>query len=129
MTRYLFVYGTLRKNARSNIASFLMRQSTYVGTGKIEAKLYAVSWYPAAIPAKGHDVFGDVFELHNPQMCLGVLDEYEDVPSLYVRQVVDVHLSDGRQAKAWVYFYNQPIEHCPEITSGDFLQHSTIFKA
>ncbi len=126
MLRYLFVYGTLRKNARSKMASFLLNQSSYVGTGKIEARLYAVSWYPAAVPAKGDYVFGDVFELHNPEMCLSVLDRYEDVPSLYVRQQVDVRLSDERRVTAWVYFYNQPIEHYPEIPSGDFLQHSTV---
>ncbi len=124
MNRYLFVYGTLRKNAASPLKSFLMRHSTYIDTGKIEGKLYRISWYPGAIEAKGHYVLGDVFELHNPNTCLRKLDVYEDVPSLYIRKETPVYLSDGRMITAWVYFYNQPVIGYQEITSGDFLQPS-----
>ncbi|MCS6989029.1 MAG: gamma-glutamylcyclotransferase [Chloroherpetonaceae bacterium] len=120
MNPYLFVYGTLRKGARGG--RFMIERSEHVGEGKIEAKLYQVSWYPAAIRATGSYVVGDVFRLRNPEETLKRLDEYEDAPNLYVREEIKVEMNDGRKLKAWVYLFNQPVEPHLEIPSGDFLR-------
>lgn len=119
---YLFVYGTLRKDASGEMRSFLTRNAERVGEGKIEAKLRLVSWYPAATRAKGSYVVGDMFRLRNPEETLKRLDEYEDVPTLYVREEMEVEMTDGRKLTAWVYLFNQPVEPYPEIPSGDFLR-------
>jgi gamma-glutamylcyclotransferase (GGCT)/AIG2-like uncharacterized protein YtfP len=126
MTNYLFVYGTLRKNANSCAKWLLMNNSEYLGEGKIKAKLYRVSWYPAAVAfSEGDDenavVIGDVFRLNTPDETLKRLDEYEDVPVLYERTIVKVRMNSGACLDAWVYFYKQSVKTLSEIKSGDFL--------
>jgi len=125
MTNYLFVYGTLRKNANSRAKWLLMNNAEYLGEGKINAKLYRVSWYPAAVACKEHDettfVIGDVFRLNNPHESLKMLDDYEDVPVLYERTLVTVQMNNGMCLDAWVYLYKQSVQHLSEIKSGDFL--------
>ncbi len=121
MNPNVFVYGTLRRDATSAMSSFLRRNAQYMGKGKIEGKLYAVSWYPAAVEASEHYVIGEVWRLFDPARSLLALDEYESVPSLYVRKEVMVHLFDQTTLLAWVYFYNQPVDRYREIASGDFL--------
>lgn len=121
MNPNVFVYGTLRSDANGAMSSFLKRHAKYVDKGKIEGKLYAVSWYPAAVEASERYVIGEVWRLFNPENAFPMLDEYEGAPSLYVRKEVLVRLFDDTTLSAWVYFYNQPVDRYREIASGDFL--------
>jgi gamma-glutamylcyclotransferase (GGCT)/AIG2-like uncharacterized protein YtfP len=125
MTNCLFVYGTLRKNANRLAKRLVIDNAEYLGEGKINAKLYRVSWYPAAVACKEHDettfVIGDVFRLNNPHESLKMLDDYEDVPVLYERTLVTVQMNNGMCLDAWVYLYKQSVQHLSEIKSGDFL--------
>jgi gamma-glutamylcyclotransferase (GGCT)/AIG2-like uncharacterized protein YtfP len=45
--------------------------------------------------------------------------------SLYRRELVAVTLPGGRVVEAWVYFYNAPLGHAPQIASGDYLEYVT----
>ncbi|RIV22251.1 gamma-glutamylcyclotransferase [Fibrisoma montanum] len=45
----LFVYGTLRRGAHNETATYLHQRSTYVGTGYLPGKLFEVDWYPGAV--------------------------------------------------------------------------------
>lgn len=102
---------------------------TYVGRGSIRAALFDVGLYPAAVPAPETQVWGEVYEMTEPETVLAALDEIEgysvDDPdsSLYLRQETEVRLPDGRFAKASVYFYNAPLGHALRIESGDYLEH------
>ncbi len=125
MTDYLFVYGTLRKYANSQAKRLLMDNAEYLGEGKIQAKLYLVSWYPAAVALDEKDepafVIGDVFRLNHSHETLKMLDEYEEVPVLYERTIVKVQMNRGMRLDAWVYLYKHSVHHLSEIKSGDFL--------
>ncbi len=125
MTNYLFVYGTLRKYANSQAKRLLTDNAQYLGEGKIKAKLYRVSWYPAAVALNKKDepafVIGDVFRLNPSHETLKMLDEYEEVPVLYERTIVKVQMNSGAHLDAWVYLYKQSVQHLSEIKSGDFL--------
>ena len=46
--------------------------------------------------------------------------------SLYTRAEIPVTFDDGRQARAWVYFYNAPLGRAERIQSGDYLEHLRV---
>ena len=105
---------------------------TYIGRGSIQAALFDLGIYPAAVPATEGAVWGEVYEMSDPAAVLHALDDIEgyraDDPdrSLYRRAQADVVLPDGRRAQAWVYFYNAPLGQAPRIPSGDYLDHVKV---
>jgi gamma-glutamylcyclotransferase (GGCT)/AIG2-like uncharacterized protein YtfP len=102
---------------------------TYVGRGSIHAALFDLGIYPAAVPAPGSVVWGEVYEMSDPDTVLAALDDIEGYRaedpdrSLYTRSQADVTLPDGTSAPAWVYFYNAPLGQAHRISSGDYLDH------
>jgi gamma-glutamylcyclotransferase (GGCT)/AIG2-like uncharacterized protein YtfP len=125
----VFFYGTLMagfdRRRRAGIDSHL----AYIGRGAIQAALFDLGLYPAAVPAPEGLVRGEVYEMAEPATVLHALDEIEgyraDDPdrSLYVRAQTDVQLPDESHALAWVYFYNAPLGRAPRIPSGDYFEH------
>ena len=102
---------------------------TYRGRGSIRASLFDLGIYPAAVPATEGNVWGEVYEMSEPQTVLRALDDIEgyrpDDPdkSLYSRTATQVTMPDGSREQAWVYFYNAPLGRAPRIASGDYLDH------
>lgn len=130
MGDHVFLYGTLmapfNRPGRQRVTSRLH----YQGRGTINAALFDLGIYPAAVPTDDTStVWGEVYETTDPQDVLAVLDEIEghrpNEPerSLYTRVLTEVTLDDGRVAKAWAYFYNAPLGQAQRITSGDYLNH------
>jgi gamma-glutamylcyclotransferase (GGCT)/AIG2-like uncharacterized protein YtfP len=105
---------------------------SYRGRGSIRAALFDLGIYPAAVPAPEGVVWGEVYEMADPDAVLVALDDIEgyrsDDPdkSLYSRAVADVALPDGSVERAWVYFYNAPLGRAPRIASGDYLEHVKV---
>jgi len=132
MTDFVFFYGTLmsafKRHGRSRIESLLQLE----GRGSINAALFDLGIYPAAVPASDGTVSGEVHRMLDEKAALAVLDEIEgyrpDQPetSLYTRAETAVTFNDGRAATAWVYFYNAPLGRAERITSGDYLEHLKI---
>jgi gamma-glutamylcyclotransferase (GGCT)/AIG2-like uncharacterized protein YtfP len=132
MTDLVFFYGTLmsgfRREGRSRIDPILKLE----GRGWIEAALFDLGIYPAAIRATDSRVRGEVHRMLNRQAALAALDEIEgyrpDQPdtSLYTRAETPVTFDDGRTADAWVYFYNAPLGQAERIVSGDYLEHLKV---
>lgn len=103
------------------------------GRGRIQAALFDLGIYPAAVPADDHSVvWGEVYETTDADAVLAVLDEIEGFRpneldrSLYVRTLTDITLEDGTAIKGWAYFYNAPLGQAGRITSGDYLKHLGI---
>ena len=102
---------------------------TYVGRGSIQATLFDLGLYPAAIPAPDAQVWGEVYRMTDAPAVLAALDEIEGYRegdpdrSLYIRGEADVTLRGGGSARAWVYFYNAPLGQAPRIPSGDYLAY------
>ena len=84
------------------------------------------------MPAQDDRVWGEVFELLDPDDVLTALDEIEGYrpgdpdSSLYIRSLAPVHLPDGTSQPAWVYFYNAPLGKAPRIESGDYLEYLKV---
>ena len=132
MTDLVFFYGTLMSGFRREGRTRVDLALEPVGHGSIQALLFDIGIYPAAIPASDCQVHGEVHRMLAPDTVLQTLDEIEgyhhDRPdaSLYVRAETLVSLDDGRAMFAWVYFYNAPLGSAPRIESGDYLAYLKV---
>jgi len=129
---FVFFYGTLMAGFDRRRRAGIDSKLTYRGRGSIRAALFDLGIYPAAVPAPEGLVWGEVYEMSDPEVVLLALDDIEgfrvDDPdkSLYARALADVTLPDGRVEQAWVYFYNAPLGRAPRIGSGDYLEHTKV---
>lgn len=129
MSELIFFYGTLmapfNRTARLRVDAHLQ----YCGVGTIEAALFDLGIYPAAVPATDGLVHGEVYEMVHPTIVLRTLDEFEGYrpgehqQSLYTRRRTRVTLDDGQEVSAWAYFYNAPLGRAERIASGDYLEY------
>jgi gamma-glutamylcyclotransferase (GGCT)/AIG2-like uncharacterized protein YtfP len=132
MTDRVFFYGTLMtgfdRRRRAGIDPLL----SWVGRGRIQAALFDLGIYPAAVPDPDGSVWGEVYRTDDLERVLAGLDEIEgycpDQPeaSLYVREEVPVVYEDGAIDTVWVYFYNAPLGRAERIRSGDYLEHLKV---
>lgn len=132
MAELAFFYGTLMTGFDRRRRAGIESKLRYVGRGWIQAALFDLGIYPAAIPSSEGRVWGEVYEMLEPRAVLAVLDEIEGYSpedpnrSLYTRERVPATLEDGRTVDVWVYFYNAPLGQAPLIASGDYLQHVRV---
>ena len=134
MTDLVFFYGTLMSGFQRPGRAPLDRVLVAVGRGWINAALFDLGIYPAAIPASDSTVRGEVHRMTDPDAVLSELDEgfraSEPETSLYRRVETPVTFDDGHDdghvASAWVYFYNAPLGGARRIESGDYLSHLKI---
>lgn len=128
----VFFYGTLMAGFDRRRRAGIDGKLTYLGRGSIQASLFDLGIYPAAIPAREGRVWGELYEAVDAPSVLAALDEIEgyrpDDPdrSLYVRSRAEVTLPDRHSASAWVYFYNAPLGQAERIPSGDYLEHMKL---
>ena len=130
MSQLIFFYGTLMTPFNRPGRTRIDPQLIFMGHGHIEAALFDLGMYPAAVPAD-HDAWvrGEVYAMTNAAAVLRVLDEIEGYKSaepdtsLYSRRLTRVTLDDGSVVEAWAYFYNAPVGHAERIDSGDYLEH------
>jgi gamma-glutamylcyclotransferase (GGCT)/AIG2-like uncharacterized protein YtfP len=130
---FVFFYGTLMTPFNRPGRQRVNPKMSYTGRGRINAALFDLGIYPAAIPAHdGSNVWGEVYEMHDSPAVLAALDEIEGYRaaeperSLYTRTLTDVALDDGRTLQAWAYFYNAPLGRAQRIDSGDYLEHLNV---
>lgn len=132
MTDFVFFYGTLMAGFDRRRRAGIDTKLTYRGRGSITAALFDLGIYPAAVPAPEGVVWGEVYEMSEPDAVLLALDDIEgyrqDDPdkSLYARARAAVTMPDGTTEQAWVYFYNAPLGRAPRIPSGDYLEHVKV---
>jgi gamma-glutamylcyclotransferase (GGCT)/AIG2-like uncharacterized protein YtfP len=128
----VFFYGTLMTGFARRERAGIDAKLSFLGRGSIEATLFDLGIYPAAVPAPGGVVWGELYQVDDPSTVLAALDEIEGYRpgnhdrSLYVRSRTAVALQEGRVESAWVYFYNAPLGQAPRIPSGDYLEHVKV---
>ena len=132
MIDLVFFYGTLMSGFDRVGRSKLDRALKPMGRGCINAALFDLGIYPAAVPANEGHVWGEVHQMLHPDDVLATLDEIEGFSaqapdsSLYRRVDAPVTFDDGHIDRAWVYFYNAPLGRAERIQSGDYLQHLKV---
>jgi len=127
---YLFVYGSLLKQANNIMSNYLEGKSEKMWEASMPGLLFMVDFYPGAVylPDAHSLVKGDVYFLKEKKSIFEVLDEYEDYDpdneseSLFIRKVVPIWYEDEIK-NCWVYLFNQAYNTYPVITSGDYLQY------
>jgi gamma-glutamylcyclotransferase (GGCT)/AIG2-like uncharacterized protein YtfP len=128
----VFFYGTLMAGFDRRRRAGIDHKLTYLGRGSIQAALFDLGIYPAAVPASEGRVWGEVYRIADPDAVLSALDSIEGYTpahpdrSLYFRAEAEVTLPDQTTARAWVYFYNAPLGQAPRIPSGDYLEHVKV---
>jgi len=131
MESHVFVYGTLRKDARSQMLSPLCRGWLFKGYGTVAGELYDFGAYPGAVPSPspGERVRGELYELPDPAGMIPPIDDYEGcgpedaLPHEFERELVDVDMEDGPVRRAWIYWY-RPVPRGRRLESGDYLQRT-----
>ena len=132
MTDLVFFYGTLMSGFHRPGRTRLDRVLTPVGRGWIQAALFDLGIYPAAVPASDTRVWGEIHRMLDIESVLSTLDEIEGFSiaepdkSLYIREAIPVTFEDGQVRSAWVYFYNAPLGRAERIQSGDYLEHLKV---
>jgi gamma-glutamylcyclotransferase (GGCT)/AIG2-like uncharacterized protein YtfP len=132
VTEFVFFYGTLMAGFDRRRRASIDPKLTYMGRGAIQAALFDLGIYPAAIPDPGGLVWGEVYAMAEPDAVLEALDDIEGYrpgdpdASLYLRAQVPVRMPDGSHEQAWAYFYNAPLGKAERIESGDYLEHVKV---
>ncbi len=129
-TKYLFVYGTLRKGVDIPINKKIGKDLEWIGVGKLKGSLYDIGSYPGAVNDSSASVIkGDVFKLLNPEKTLAILDKYERfypdnlTKSDYIRKDETIELESDEQVVAGIYWYNQSVKGKVWIEKGDYLEY------
>jgi gamma-glutamylcyclotransferase (GGCT)/AIG2-like uncharacterized protein YtfP len=131
--RFLFVYGTLRRDTDSEMHHFLARHADFVGDATYQGKLYVIGDYPGVVPSEDRSDFvqGEVYRLRDSDYVLSRLDRYEECgpgfsePTEYIRKIQPVRLQSGETIPAWVYLYNRPTDNLERAAAGDFFNIRT----
>jgi gamma-glutamylcyclotransferase (GGCT)/AIG2-like uncharacterized protein YtfP len=128
---HIFVYGTLRSDYNHKAHNYIARYFNLVGTAFVQGKLYDAIEYPAGVPtAEDHLIKGELYAIKDAaefELAIQVLDEYEGSydapgePALFRRELVNVKYNEA-ELKAWIYWYNRPVEGKKWIASGDILK-------
>lgn len=81
----IFVYGTLRRAIKGDMARLLSRQADYVAQGTYQGQLFRVAAYPGVVPSDDPEevVTGDVYALRSPKRVLPELDQYEGLKAAH----------------------------------------------
>lgn len=127
--RHLFVYGTLMLRMKNDFATLLESHASFEGTATTHGRLFHhPSAYPCAVCGlcRQERIFGELYELKEPEVHLPQLDAYEDWnpsqqgTSLFVRVPTSVYRNHQPTRQAWMYYWNQPIDELIPIVSGDY---------
>lgn len=122
MTKYLFVYGTLRGGLDHPESKWLSAHSEFLGAATAKGKLYRIGWYPGLVESQEEKVVGELLLMDDPEIVLERLDIYEGVAEgEYERKEVEVIFHE-EPVKAWVYFFLGNTSDLRWIPTGDFLE-------
>lgn len=113
-TSLVFVYGTLRQGG---VYHSLLHSSRRVQCVRTTAhyELVHLGEYPGMLPSGTTSVTGEIYEVS--ARTLADLDELEEVPHLYTREIV----SFASFVDVWGYLYRGPdAASAPRIPSGDW---------
>lgn len=132
---FVFVYGTLRRGERADLAKQAHNFSVdHIGRDRVNGRLYHLGSFPgvkleplAEFQSDKPIIVGEVFRIQNTSVT-AILDAYEgydsDAPErgLYNRRTVETE--KGRTV--WIYTYNHPVIEAQRIESGDWCKNKDM---
>jgi gamma-glutamylcyclotransferase (GGCT)/AIG2-like uncharacterized protein YtfP len=126
---YLFVYGSLCRQADGSLHPLFGNDAEYLSDAYLPGKLYEVDGYPGAITSPQPTrsiVHGELYHLHNPNLLFQRLDAYEECAAHFpqpheYRRIAEIVTTDtNREVTAWIYVYNHSLTGRRLIPSGDY---------
>ncbi len=125
----LFVYGTLLSRFDNPFVRILAAGADFVVPARLRGRLYQVTpRYPGLVLSEAPDdvVLGEVVRMHDPDVLLAILDDYEGCaahspkPFEYERLLTSATFDDGRSTEAWTYVYRLPVRAEDLIASDSY---------
>lgn len=123
--RHVFVYGTLRRGGRNDIARF-RPEPFYVADAAIAGTLYDLGAYPGVVLGGKRRVVGEIYRIEpEVEAALDVLEEVADDGSgEYLKRHVIVEVG-AQQFECLVYeIHPSRIAGLAVIRSGDWIAHA-----
>jgi len=122
--RHVFVYGTLRRGGRNDIARF-RPEPFFVGDAVIAGTLYDLGAYPGVVLGGKRRVVGEIYRIEpEVEVALDVLEEVADDAGEYIRRTVMVE-AGAQQFECLVYeIHPSRIAGRAVIRSGDWIAHA-----
>lgn len=121
--RHVFVYGTLRRGERNDIARY-RPLPLFVGPASIAGRLYDLGAYPGIVLGAGGRVVGEVYRINaEVEAALDLLEEVKpDGSGEYLKREVPVSVA-GQVLDCLVYeIHPDRWEGRSAIASGDWRQ-------
>lgn len=122
--RHVFVYGTLRRGGRNDIARFVPAPA-HVADASIAGTLYDLGSYPGAVLGGTARVVGEIYAIASAlEAQLDLLEEVKpDDSGEYIKREVTVQ-AGAKELVCLVYeIHPKRIVGRPVIASGDWLAH------
>jgi gamma-glutamylcyclotransferase (GGCT)/AIG2-like uncharacterized protein YtfP len=129
-TDAIFVYGTLmRGESRFEVLKRFGIECSLLA--EAQGQLFDLGLFPGMTRecASESHVHGEFIRLRNPEAALAALDRIEGFRgygkpgSLYRRELIPVHVGDGRIRTAWTYCLDASADDAQVILSGDWRKH------
>tara|TARA_B100000029_G_C16931354_1_gene725172 strand:- start:182 stop:535 length:354 start_codon:yes stop_codon:yes gene_type:complete len=113
----LFTYGTLKRGFPLH---HLLGGSEFLGVAET---VEYMAMYAGRVPfvterQRVSPIHGELFSVDGA--TLSVLDMVEGHPINYQRRKTKVRDRDGDEHRAWLYFYDHPIEHLNSVPTGRY---------
>ena len=114
MQDLIFVYGTLRRGQRNH---YMLRSSAFLGLHITEPgyTMLDLGSYPGVVRGGHCPITGELYRV--TPTTLVTLDELEDYPFLYTREVLATE-----HGGAWIYLYRRRTGTERVIVCGDWLR-------
>jgi len=119
-TDLLFAYGTLMRGLP--LHHLIEGRAEFVAAGSISGRLVDLGGYPGALPGGSGTIRGEVYRLPSAGL-LTALDSAEGPE--FPRGLTPVRLDDGREARAWTYWFKGSVNGAVPIPHGDYRSHMT----
>ena len=114
----LFAYGTLMRGRP--LHHLIEGRAEFLAAGSISGRLVDLGGYPGALPGGMGSIRGEVYRLRSEDL-LAALDS-EEGPE-FPRRLTAVRLDDGREIRAWTYWFTGSVNGAVPIPDGDYRRH------
>jgi gamma-glutamylcyclotransferase (GGCT)/AIG2-like uncharacterized protein YtfP len=130
---HVFVYGTLMRGG-ANHAVLVRLGARYVAAARTARgrTLVDLGPYPALLPldesrdAVAPNVHGEVFALD--ESLLPELDAFEGVPSLYLRDAIDLVTDEGPTNAFTYVFAKKPLTRAKTVATGRYAKLGAVLE-
>ena len=97
-------------------------RAEFLALWSLRGRLVDLGGYPGAVADEAGIIRGEVYRLESPDL-LAVLDSAEG--SEFPRRLTPVRFDDGRELRAWTYWFNGSSDQAAPIADGDYRRHVT----